>query len=673
VKKLISLLLTTICVCIFANSQANITVNVNSVLRSLSGNENGINLNYLVDGNLISSITNTTTALQNMKVKMLRYPGGEKSDNYFFSASPWTGSSPRMALTDAACYWPTNDPTYVDQASPNKLCKPEVLDFDEFMTMCNSLGAQPLIVVAYDGMYNSLNCAKPTKAQLITHAAEWVRYANITRGYNAKYWMIGNESWNQPSYNGQTTPVQYAIDITDFAAAMKAVDPSIKIIANGKSGWWQTLLQSPAASNIDFLAFSEYPTYNYTGGYDYYRTNNVNLTPETNAAINDLNTYGSTADKARIKVIPAEFNSIDWSGSWSNDNNLGHALANFQMFGDMVVKPKVETACMWNTRWINNVASPQHINDALDANGNMNANGLAQSVWGSLLLQNMVSTSSSSNSIRVFASYNNISKKLNIAILNKENTSQIVNTGISNFVSSFAGSRWELKGTSANDKFPSYTKLINITTPSQVSSITVPANSVTVLYLQDVSTLPLQVSTFNGSRLNSHNTLYWKVEGEENTERYEVERSFNGNHFSLIGTLVKNELKNGEYKLTDYESNSFQYLWYRLRIVNSDGSTVYSKTIKLTTAGTEKFSFTIAPNPVKGDIHLQITSDYAKDAAVIITDYTGRVILNTSIILRAGNSSIHLPGTGKIEQGVYTITIRHGLTAQSTKFSKLKY
>ena len=47
-----------------------------------------------------------------------------------------------------------------------------------------------------------------------------------------------------PNYNGKVTPAKYADDLEDFATAMKAVDPTIKIIANGKSGWWQTILQS---------------------------------------------------------------------------------------------------------------------------------------------------------------------------------------------------------------------------------------------------------------------------------------------------------------------------------------------------------------------------------------------------------------------------------------------
>ena len=163
--------------------------------------------------------------------------------------------------------------------------------------------------------------------------------------------MVGNESWNNPEYNGKVSASKYADDLEDFARAMKAVDPTIKIIANGRSDWWETILKSTAVSQIDFLGFSEYPVMNYTGGYEFYRTNNVNLISEVETAIESISTHAAAPHKSRIKVIATEYNSIDWGNAWASANNVGHSLVNFQMFGDMVVKPKLEAACMWNARW----------------------------------------------------------------------------------------------------------------------------------------------------------------------------------------------------------------------------------------------------------------------------------------------------------------------------------
>src|SRR5690349_16028163 len=180
-KKICTLFLLLISLAV--QSQTTVTIDASNVLRTLSGKENGINLDYLMDGNYLNPSISTSQSLKNIKVKLLRYPGGEKSDNYLFSAAPYTSASPRMALLDT-CFWPSNDARFVDTASAEKLCRPAVLDFDEYIAMCNDVGASPLVVVAYDAIYNTRICTgKPTKAQLLTNAVEWVRYANIKKGY----------------------------------------------------------------------------------------------------------------------------------------------------------------------------------------------------------------------------------------------------------------------------------------------------------------------------------------------------------------------------------------------------------------------------------------------------------------------------------------------------------
>lgn len=473
-------------------SQTTITVDAGSVLKKLSGIENGININYLMDGSYLSSDLSTEESIKNIKVKLLRYPGGEKADNYLFSAAPYNNASPRMALQDT-CFWPANDYRFVDTSSAQKLCKPVVLDFDEFMTICKNTGATPLVVVAYDAAYNTKPCKGiPTKSELLTNAVEWVRYANVKHNWNVKYWMIGNESWNSPVYNGRVTPDQYAADVAAFATAMKAVDPSIKIIANGRSDWWQTLLESSAVSKIDYFALSEYPVLSYTGGYDFYRKNDPDLTGEIDKAIDDINNFAPPAHRSRIKVIAAEYNAIDWNNEWPSSNDLGHALVNFQMFGDLISKPQVAAACLWNTRWVDNATVQQSLYDAFDREGNENATGKIVKLWGDNLLASMIKVSGGSTAIKNFASYDSAGKKLNILLSNKDLTSKSVKIDLKNYLGEFNGAVWRFAGTSVNDKFPSYTIVDTVAGAADLSSVLLPATSVTVIQLHQKTAAPIE-------------------------------------------------------------------------------------------------------------------------------------------------------------------------------------
>jgi len=636
--------------------QTTVTVDAGNVLKTLTGKENGINLDYLMDGSYLSPAVSTTQALKNIKAKLLRYPGGEKSDNYLFSVAPYTSSSPRVALRDT-CFWPSNDYKFVDTNSVERICWPSVLDFDEFIAMCQNVGASPLVVVAYDAAYNTRICdGKPSKAQLITNAVEWVRYANVKKGYGVKYWMIGNESWNNAEYNGKVTAAKYADDLKDFASAMKAVDPSIKIIANGKSGWWQTILQSDAVSLVDFLGFSEYPVLNYTGGYDYYIQNDVDLTSEVDLAIDDINTYAPGPHKSRIKVIATEYNSIDWNNAWASSNNLGHALVNFQMFGDMVVKPKLEAACMWNTRWVENAINAQSLYDAFDSEGNLNANALAMNVWGSNLLSSMVTATSNGTQVKSYASYDEDEKKLNIFLLNKDAAKQ-VDISLENFVTDFKGSIWRFSGTSVNDKFPGYERIDSIYEPVDISSVNLAANSITVLRLQqDNVALPVNLKSFEAKENDTGITLNWETSDEKDLSEYIIERSNDGSIFSAIGTVPAKNIDSSVYAYVDTKVATVSLLHYRLVIVKSNGSKVSSRVVSVTINSFPE-TLTVGPNPFDQTLQIKITSGEDKNVSIVLIDVLGRLVHKETRKILKGSNSIELNNLNRLMSGMYMLKV----------------
>ena len=90
---------------------------------------------------------------------------------------------------------------------------------------------------------------------------EWVRYANVTNNYGIKRWTLGNETDYGTSYAGDNPgATTYANDVVEFARAMKAVDPTIRIGINGISKELvpQTSWQLPK-DDVDFLEVHTYP------------------------------------------------------------------------------------------------------------------------------------------------------------------------------------------------------------------------------------------------------------------------------------------------------------------------------------------------------------------------------------------------------------------------------
>lgn len=199
----------------------------------------GVGSNAAVyDGNMNNSAV--PGLLSAAGISTLRYPGGSYADIY---------------------HWQTNtaDGGYV---APNT-------DFDTYMGTVRAAGAQPIVIADYGS-------GTPQEA------AAWVKYANVTKGYGVRYWEIGNEvygngeygaSWETDKHSSHSATT-YATNLLQYASAMKAVDPSIKIgaVLTTPNSWpdgitgpgdtqdWNHTVMSIAGSKIDFVIVHHYPT-----------------------------------------------------------------------------------------------------------------------------------------------------------------------------------------------------------------------------------------------------------------------------------------------------------------------------------------------------------------------------------------------------------------------------
>ena len=161
----------------------------------------------------------TLELLKKLNPPMIRYPGGNFASGYHWE----DGIGPREkrpARHDAA--WQAEESNQVGT--------------DEFLTFCEQLNIEPYLVV---------NDGSGTPEE----AARWVAYCNSAQdtelgkrradnghadAYNVKYWGIGNEVWG-PWQIGTTSANEYARRLKRFVETMKAVDPTIKIIAVGNN------------------------------------------------------------------------------------------------------------------------------------------------------------------------------------------------------------------------------------------------------------------------------------------------------------------------------------------------------------------------------------------------------------------------------------------------------
>jgi len=158
--------------------------------------------------------------VRQLGVPIIRYPGGN-----FVSGYNWLdGVGPkkdRPRILDKA--WNTID---TNQFGTN-----------EFMAWAKMVGSKPLM---------GLNLGTGTTER----AAALVEYCNVEKGtkwsdlrrshgieqpHKVEHWCLGNEM-DGPWQIGHTTAAEYGLKAQDAARQMRAVDPSLKLIACGSSG-----------------------------------------------------------------------------------------------------------------------------------------------------------------------------------------------------------------------------------------------------------------------------------------------------------------------------------------------------------------------------------------------------------------------------------------------------
>ncbi|HJQ27549.1 MAG TPA: alpha-L-arabinofuranosidase C-terminal domain-containing protein [Blastocatellia bacterium] len=142
--------------------------------------------------------------------------------------------------------------------------EPEPSDFgtDEFIQYCRNIDAEPSITVNVEG-----------NGATVEEAAAWVEYCNgpatskygamrarngHPQPYGVRLWEVGNEIWGS-WVRGHSNAKTYAKNFNRYAAAMRAVDPSIKLIAVGDNDMkWNRTVLNLAGQGIDYLAIHHY-------------------------------------------------------------------------------------------------------------------------------------------------------------------------------------------------------------------------------------------------------------------------------------------------------------------------------------------------------------------------------------------------------------------------------
>lgn len=112
--------------------------------------------------------------------------------------------------------------------------------------------------------------------------------------------------------------------------------------------------------------------------------------------------------------------------------------------------------------------------------------------------------------------------------------------------------------------------------------------------------LPVNFMGFNAKKVSNGIQLTWKVAGEENVDRYEVERSADGRNFASIGSVSSTKSDTYNY----FDANNSSTVYYRIKNVDIDGKFKYSTIARLVN-GKSEIVLKAFPQPVLSQLTIQ--------------------------------------------------------------------
>lgn len=204
----------------------------------------------------------TEGPLGDLRIGLVRLPGGSQSDRFYWNGNGVIENGAADPSKYQAPYW------QVDYSAYKPGFCVDNLDWSKTETGIVQIDAKTM---------HEVTAKHPTAKAMATvnagtgtpeMAAEWVRWATIQNNWDVKYWEIGNElngEWEAGHIRpdgSKMTAEKYAEIFIEFAKAMKAVDPTIKV--GGPSAdirhhddYFEPLLKL-AGEHVDFLTLHFY-------------------------------------------------------------------------------------------------------------------------------------------------------------------------------------------------------------------------------------------------------------------------------------------------------------------------------------------------------------------------------------------------------------------------------
>jgi len=170
----------------------------------------------------------------------------------------------------------------------------------------------------------------------------------------------------------------------------------------------------------------------------------------------------------------------------------------------------------------------------------------------------------------------------------------------------------------------------------------------------DNSPLPVHFISFNANCEGDKVLLKWKTAQEQNSSRFDIERSVDGIRWTVIGNVPASNNSNTEIDYYFTDNNPPQNGFYRIAEYDLDGRVQYSNIVRSLCNTTDLFK--LWPNPVHEMVFINILSNSKSQAMIKIFDSKGALVKEQKSTLLQGNNQLGID-MRSLSNGIYSLSV----------------
>lgn len=189
------------------------------------------------------------------------------------------------------------------------------------------------------------------------------------------------------------------------------------------------------------------------------------------------------------------------------------------------------------------------------------------------------------------------------------------------------------------------------------------------VFIMPEAVLPVKLEFFRGRNLNGTAQLDWKTSSEYHADKFVIEKSFDGTHFSTLDQVKAKGLSTGSvYNFIDRTPGA-SVLYYRLNQVDLDMKSNLSEIVTVRFGG-DITKWHVASNPFGNFIEMNSSEPLKNDLTVRLIDMTGRIVFD-QVVAAKQQSQVRLElGSKTIQKGVYILQLQTGHEVYTEKLIK---